>query len=79
MGQILIQILFTFLTSEAAKTFIAIGVNKLLKHKKDGITSDVAKTMIDGIAKSKLNPTTEDLFTDALELLKPKEETTKEP
>lgn len=70
MGQIIIRLLLTFLTSEATKTLIAIGVNKLLAHKKDGITSDVAKTMIDGIAKSKLNPTTEDLFTDAIDLLK---------
>lgn len=70
MGQIIIRLLLTFLTSEATKTLIAIGVNKLLSHKKDGITSDVAKTMIDGIAKSKLNPTTEDLFTDAIDLLK---------
>lgn len=57
------------LTSEATKTLIAIGVNKLLEHKKDGITSDVAQVMIDGIAKSKANPTTEDVFNDALKLM----------
>lgn len=79
MTQIIIRILLSLLTSEATKTLIGIGVNKLLKHKKDGITSDIAEVMIDGIAKSKMNPTKEDLFSDALELLKPKEETTKEP
>ena len=57
------------LTSEATKTLIAIGVNKLIEHRKDGITSDIAQVMIDGIAKSKANPTTEDAFNDALNLL----------
>lgn len=58
------------LTSEATKTLIAIGVNKLLEHKKDGITSDIAEVMIDGIAKSKANPTTADVFKDAISLIK---------
>lgn len=58
------------LTSEAVKTLIAIGVNKLLEHKTDGITSDIAQVMIDGIAKSKANPTTQDVFKDTLNLLK---------
>ncbi len=58
------------LTSEATKTLIAIGVNKLLEHKKDGITSDIAQVMIDGIAKSKANPTTADVFKDAVSLIK---------
>lgn len=60
------------LTSEATKTVIAIGVNKLLEHKSDGITSDVAQVMIDGIAKSKANPTTADAFNDVLDTLKSK-------
>ena len=58
------------LTSEAVKTLIAVGVNKLLEHKTDGITSDIAQVMIDGIAKSKANPTTQDVFKDTLNLLK---------
>lgn len=58
------------LTSEATKTLIAIGINKLLEHKKDGITSDIAQVMIDGIAKSKANPTTADVFKDAVSLIK---------
>ena len=69
MGQFLLGILIKLLTSEATKTLIAIGVNKLLEHKSEGITSDLAKTMIDGIAKSKANPTKEDVFADALKLL----------
>ena len=56
-------------TSDVAKTLIAVGVNKLLEVKGDGITKDVAKVMIDGIAQSKHNPTTEDVFSDALDLL----------
>ena len=57
-------------TSNVAKTIIAVGVNKLLEHKTDGITSDIAQVMIDGIAKSKANPTTQDVFKDTLNLLK---------
>lgn len=70
MTQIILGFLIKFLTSEATKTLIAFGVNKLLEHKKDGVTSDIAQVMIDGIAKSKLNPTKEDVFEDALKLLK---------
>ena len=70
MGTILLNILLKLLTSEATKTLIAIGVNKLLEHKTDGITSDIAQVMIDGIAKSKANPTTQDVFKDTLNLLK---------
>ena len=69
MGTILLQIVLKLLTSEAIKTLIAIGVNKLLEHSKDGITNDLAKTMIDGISKSKSNPTSKDVFDDALKLL----------
>lgn len=57
------------LTSNVAKTLIAIGVNKLIEVQGDGITKDVAKLMIDGIVKSKHNPTNEDVFKEALELL----------
>ena len=70
MVQFLIKLALKLLTSEATKTLIAIGVNKLLEHKTAGITSDLAQTMIDGIAKSKLNPTKEEVFTDAVALLK---------
>lgn len=70
MGTLLLNILLKVLTSEATKTLIAIGINKLLEHKKDGITSDIAQVMIDGIAKSKANPTTADVFKDAISLIK---------
>ena len=70
MGTLLLNFLLKLLTSDATKTLIGIGVNKLLEHKTDGITSDVAQVMIDGIAKSKANPTTNDVFNDALLLIK---------
>lgn len=70
MGTLLLNFLLKLLTSEATKTLIGIGVNKLLEHKTDGITSDVAQVMIDGIVKSKANPTTNDVFNDALLLIK---------
>lgn len=69
MGTMLLNFLLKLLTSEATKTLIGVGVNKLLEHKKDGITSDIAQVMIDGIAKSKANPTTNDVFNDAIGLL----------
>lgn len=69
MGTLLLNLALRLLTSEAVKTLIAIGINKLLEHKKDGITSDLAQTMIDGIAKSKANPTSKDVFNDAIKLL----------
>lgn len=69
MGTILLNLLLKIITSDATKTLIAIGINKLLEHNKDGITNDISKVMIDGISKSKLNPTNEDVFKDALKLL----------
>ena len=69
MGTILLNLALKLLSSDAVKTLIALGVNKLLEHSKDGITSDITRVMIDGISKSKLNPTNEDVFKDALKLL----------
>ena len=69
MGTILLQIVLKLLTSEATKTLIGIGVNKLLEHSKDGITKDLAVTLLDGVAKSKSNPVTKDVLNDALKLL----------
>lgn len=66
MKTLFLNILLKLLTSEATKTLIGYGVNKLLEKKGDGITSDVAKVMIDGIAKSKMNPTKEEMFSTAL-------------
>lgn len=69
MSTLILNFLLKLLSSEATKTLIGIGVNKLLDHTKDGITSDIAKVMIDGIAKSKANPTTETMFTDIASVL----------
>lgn len=66
MLSIILNILLKLLTSEATKTLIGIGVNKLLEHSKDGITSDIAKVMINGIIESKANPTSKDVFESAL-------------
>lgn len=56
------SILVKAITSEMAKTLIAVLVKKLLEHKKDGITKDVAITMLDGIAKSRANNVPENAF-----------------
>lgn len=70
MVTVLLQLALKLLTSNFTKTLIAVGVNKLLTHKTEGITSDIAEVMIDGIAKSKANPTTEDAFKEAINLIK---------
>lgn len=69
MGTILLNLVLKLLTSEATKTLIGIGVNKLLEHSEDGITKDLAVTLLDGVAKSKSNPVTKDVLNDALKLL----------
>ena len=63
-------LILKLISAEATKTLIGLAINKLLEHKEDGITKDIAKTMIDGIAKSKMNPTTKDVFEDAIKALK---------
>ena len=65
-----LSLLVKFISTDLAKTLIGLAINKLLQHQSDGITKDVALTMIDGIAKSQANPTTNDVFEDALKLLK---------
>lgn len=66
----LVPFLMKLISAELTKTVIAYGVNKLLEHADDGITKDVAQVMIDGIAKSKANPTTQEMFADALSVIK---------
>lgn len=50
-----VSIIVKMVTSEGAKLLIALLVKKLLDHQKDGITKDVAESMLDGIAKSRAN------------------------
>ena len=69
MKQFLLDLLVKALKSETTKELIGLLVNKLVNDTQDGITKDVAKTMIDGIAKSKMNPTTDDMFTDVFKVL----------
>lgn len=66
----LVPFLMKLISAELTKTVIGYGVNKLLEHTDDGITKDVAQVMIDGIVKSKANPTTQEMFTDALSVIK---------
>ena len=70
MWTFIVSLILKIATSEVAKTAIAIGINKLLEDKNDGITKDIAETMIDGVARSKANPTTADVFSDAMLVLK---------
>ena len=66
----ILSALVNFISTDLAKTLIGLAINKLLQHQTDGITKDIALTMIDGIVKSKANPTKDDVFEDALALLK---------
>ena len=70
MLDLLLKFLLSVLTSEDTKSLIGIGVKKLLDHKTDGITKELANVMIDGIAKSKSNETTAEVFDVALKQLK---------
>ena len=65
-----LTMLVNFISTDLAKTLIGLAVNKLIEHQSDGVTKDVATVMIEGIAKSKANPTTIDAFQDAMKLLK---------
>ena len=66
----LIPFLLKLISTELTKTVIGYGINKLLESKNDGITKDLALVLIDGVAKSKMNPTTEEVFIEASKLLK---------
>ena len=66
----ILSALISFISTDLAKTLIGLAINKLLQHQSDGITKDLALTMIDSVVKSKANPTTNDVFEDALKLLK---------
>ena len=65
-----LTMLVNFISTDLAKTLIGLAINKLIEHSSDGVTKDVATVMIEGIAKSKANPTTNEVFNDALKLLK---------
>ena len=65
-----LSFILKFLSTDVAKTLIGLAINKLIPSTDDGVTKDIAITMIDGIAKSQANPTTEDIFKDALTILK---------
>ena len=66
----LIPFLLKLISTELTKTVIAYGINKLLESTDDGITKELAVVLIDGVAKSKMNPTTSEMFLEASELLK---------
>ena len=70
----IVSIFMSVLSTKAAKTLIVKAINKLLEDKSDGITRDLAMVMIESIAKSQMNPTKEDMFSEILEALK-KEDT----
>lgn len=70
MKTFLLNLGLKLLTSNTTKTLIGLGVNKLLEHKTDGITKDLAKTLIDGVVQSKANPVEKFNVYDALDILK---------
>ena len=70
MWTVILQFILKMATSEVAKIAIAMAINKLLEAKDDGITKDIAETMIEGIAKSQANPTKVEMFDAAIKTLK---------
>lgn len=65
-----IKVLMNYLSSEQNKILIEENVKKLLNHETDGITKDVAYTMLTGIVNSALNEVTPGMVSKALSLLK---------
>lgn len=66
----ILSALVNFISTDLAKTLIGLAINKLLQHQTDGITKDVALTLIDGVIASKANPVTEDIAKDVIAMLK---------
>ena len=60
------SVIVKMVTSDMAKALIAMLIKKLLDHKEDGVTKDVAEAMLDGIAQSRANG----VSTDMLETIK---------
>lgn len=63
-----VSVLVKVVTSNVAKSLIALLINKLLESKSDGVTKDIAEAMLDGIAKSRMNNAPKEA-TDALKEL----------
>lgn len=61
-----VSILMKILTSNAVETLIAMGLKYLVEHKTYGIGKELASSVIDSVAKSKANPTTDGMFKEAL-------------
>lgn len=57
------------LTSKLAETLVAMGLKYLLENKTSGIGKELAVSVINSVAQSKDNPTTEDMFKDAMKVL----------
>lgn len=63
---VLAKLLFKLITSDFAKAMIEAGFNKLIGHKTDGVTPDIAQVALDSIGKSLSNK----LSTDATDKIK---------
>lgn len=63
------SILFKVLTSKLIEDLVAKGLNYLLEHKTAGVGKELALTAINAVAKSQANPTTSEMFKDAMEVL----------
>ena len=72
MFQIIIKFAFNMLTASFTKELITKGISRLIVDKKDGITPDVATTMIQSIVESKMNDITPEMVDGILEKLKSK-------
>lgn len=69
MLKTIILILLKIASSKVAEEVITVGVDKLVDSTKAGIGKDLAKTMINGISKSKHNRTSPRMFEPAMKVL----------
>lgn len=58
----LLSLIVKAVTSNMAETLIAMGVKKLLASKTSGIGKELATSLIDAVAKSKMNDVPENAF-----------------
>lgn len=70
MKELALSWLLKIIKTETIKTLIAMGLNKLLASTNDGVTKEISIIMIEAIAKSRANPTSQEAFEIALKELK---------
>lgn len=65
-----IKVLLNFISTDQNKVLIEDNIKKLLNHETDGITKDLAYTMLTSIVTSTVNEVSANMVSEALTTLK---------